>query len=697
MRVDTMVIKEMRIKNYDNERLKDVILTYIRKRAILATANIGEETNHYFNQQSSNTLFPATTFDIAIEVNLPTSTVYDLLERLRRSKKIRSRLFQWFNKKIRLYIPYDMSWPEYLFFRCKDCENWNRFNRACTFLQELFIFGFQPDRERLKKKITPKLTGCKLRIARIARALHTYPTIQDFAEKSGDTDLWWDEEDRNNHYLFSPTIPFQAYRCIFCQKPILKFGWGALPLISSAINACDFCSSFYKLIYDRKSEAYGVIASEEKFHEYKRNFKLITGKDPEPNYQSERYGISLQNFDHEEDLIMDVDTLSTGNLFAFFCQIDFFVVRDKEQYYPLKEKLEKKHSIDILLIDEPLTSILPTKQQVGATGFLRNTSVASLDYAENLLWSRAYSLEELLDFANKRKVREASEKITEQILFVQRKRKMKEYLSSEEWNRLDAKAANELWGIIKPIVEEHGFEMPNRFRSRHLEEVSLKPYGLYTSYSSGNTIFNGAFKKISDKYNETCNELQFPWDGLEGICHKKTTGGVYGFSLDNQECFKTATIATTIESIVDERITPDMLESTRLRKHMPIYFLKGDSSANLELISDCESISRKRVLTRINGSEQETTIEKANKRLIDGLEKLLKDIVWNDEVTVTINGTKYFAWAAIAENKWSELTRKQQERIHKATRETYEQAKDYFQPFVYKPVSSGGDLDFTFS
>ncbi len=141
MRVDTMVIKEMRIKNYDNERLKGVILTYIRKRALLATVNIGEEANHYFNKQkSSNTLFPATTLDIAIEVNLPTSTVYDLLERLRRSKKIRSRLFQWFNKKIRRYIPYDMSWPEYLFFRCKECENWNRFNRSCTFLQELFTY-----------------------------------------------------------------------------------------------------------------------------------------------------------------------------------------------------------------------------------------------------------------------------------------------------------------------------------------------------------------------------------------------------------------------------------------------------------------------------------------------------------------------------------------------------------------------------
>jgi len=227
--------------------------------------------------------------------------------------------------------------------------------------------------------------------------------------------------------------------------------------------------------------------------------------------------------------------------------------------------------------------------------------------------------------------------------------------------------------------------------------VSLKPYGLYTSYSSGNTILNGAFKKISDKYNETCNELAFPWDGLEGICHKNTTGGVYGFSLDNQECFKTATIVTTIESIVDGRITPDMLESTRLRKHMPIYFLKADSPANVELNNNNESIIKKRVLSKINRGEKETTIEKSMKILVTSLGKLLSDIVWNDETTVTINGTKCYAWAAVAENKWSELTKKQQEEIHKVTRETYDRAKDYFQPFMYKPVSSGGDLEFTFS
>jgi len=501
MRVVAIVTKEMGIKNYDNDRLKEVILAYIRKRAILATVNIGEETNHYFKQQSSNTLFPASTLDIAIEVDLPTSTVYDLLEKLRRSKKIKSRLFQWFTRKIRLYIPYDMSWPEYLFFQCKNCENWNRFTRQCTFLLELKLHNFQPDIERLKKKIHPKLTACKFRIQRNTRALHTYPTLQLFAEKSGTKSLWWDTIERDDHYLFSPTIPFQGYRCLFCHKPMRQFGWGALPLIGSAIIACDHCSSFYKLIYDRKSETYGVIASEEQFHEYKRNFKLVTGKDPEPNYKSERYGISLQNFDPEEDLIMDVDTLSTVNIFGFFSQIDYLVVRDEDKYHITKVKLRGKHPrLDVLLISKPLTSVKPTKQQIGAAGQLRNTAVTSFDYAENLLWSRNYSLEELRDFGDKRRIREASEEITKKISFVQNKRRNNKPLTSEEWNRLDAKAANEVWGIIKPIMEENGFEMPNRFRARHLEEVSLKPYGLYTSYSSGNTILNGAFKKISDKY-----------------------------------------------------------------------------------------------------------------------------------------------------------------------------------------------------
>jgi len=694
-----IVIEEMGVKIHHDRRIEIIILEFIRKKAILASTNDSQFNNYLFRHNISNAIFPATTLDIAkVVVDLPVSTIYDLLEKLKRSKKIKSRLFQWFNKKIRLYIPYEMTWPGYLFYLCKECENWNRFTRECTFLQELYSLGFLLDFERVKKKINPKLTACKFMIKRNTRALHIFPTLQVFAEKSADTDLWWNKEERDNHFIFSPVFPLQGYRCCFCKKPMPKLGWGNLPLIGSSIITCDHCSSFYKLFYNKDTGEYGVIASEEKLHEYKRNFKLITEDDPEPNYQSEKYGFSLQNFDPEENLIIDVDTLSTANIFAFFCQINYLAVRKKDHYNILKEQLKEKHShIDILLVDEPLTSVQPTKQQIGATRKLRLTSVASFDYAMNLLWSRAYLLDELRDFSDKRKISEAIEKITEQIQLVQRKQKKKEFLTSEEWNRLDARAANEVWGIIKPILEEYSFEIPNRFRSRHLEEVNLKPFGLYTSYSSGNTILNGAFKKISDKYNEMCNKLDFPWDGLEGICHEKTTGGVYGFSLDNQECFKTATISTTIESIVDGRITSEMLQSTRLRKHMPIYYLRPESQANMELINDCESILKKQIIVKINGSDQETTIEKAMKQLIKNLGKLLNDIVWNDEIIVTINGTKYYAWAAMAENKWLELTLKQQERIQKATQETYQQAKEYFQPFQYKPVSAEGDLDFSFS
>ncbi len=688
----------MVVQSEDKNQLENIILTYITQRAILASSTKEEDNKHFFYQNGSSILFPATTFDIANFVDLPVSTASDLLERMRRSKKIRTRLFQWFSRKIKLHIPYEMTWPEYLFYACKDCENWNRFTRECTFLQELYSKGFQLDILRVKKKITPKLTACKWLIKRNSRALHTFPTLQDFAEKVADISLWWNEEERDSHYLFLPIIPFQTYRCCFCNKPLPKFGWVCLPLVGSSIMTCDYCSSFFKLFYDKKSEAYGVIASEEKFHEYKRNYKIITGDDPEPNYFYEKYGLSLYDFDLEEELIIDIDTLSTANIFGFLCQIKFLAVRDKDLYYDLNEQLKVKHPhIDILLVDEPLVSIQPTKHQIGAAGTLRHTSVASYDYAFRLLWSRRYSLDELGDFASKRMIRESLETITKQILILQRKLRSKEQLTSVEWNRLDAKAAKEMWQIIKPIMEEHKFEMPNRFRSRHLEEVHLKPYGLYTSYSSGNTIVNGAFKKISDKYNEKCSELDFPWDGLEGICHKKTTGGVYGFSLDNQECFKTATIATTIESIVDERITPDMLLSTRLRKHMPIYFLKANLPAYEELTRNCDSILKKRILHENNGSEQETTIEKAMEHLIKNLKKLLNDVTWKDEVTVTVNGTKYCAWAVVANNMWKELSHKQKQRIINATRETYEQAKSYFQPFMYKPANSGGDFDLTFN
>ena len=184
------------------------ILQFIKQQALLALP-LGISDRHCkisdIDLSHINTNFPATTTEIAIAFSIPISTTHDILKRLRRSKKIKTRIFMWFKRKKQFHIPYEMTWPEYMFRTCGKCENWNRFTLSCTFFRELAENGYKVDRKRLMHKILSNLTACKWEIARIKRALLTFPTLQDFTEQVSDQDTWWHKEKRKNHF-FSPLV-----------------------------------------------------------------------------------------------------------------------------------------------------------------------------------------------------------------------------------------------------------------------------------------------------------------------------------------------------------------------------------------------------------------------------------------------------------------------------------------------------------
>ncbi len=665
------------------------ILEFIKVRALQALPiafPVGSNTDLEQYSSRVNSAFPATTIEIAVKAELAIGTVSDILQKLRRSKKIKVRNFKWFTKEKKFYIPYDMTWPDYMEKTCNICENWNRFTRSCTFYQELATDGYRVDKERLKKKIPPELTACKWYMERITRALQTFSSLQNFAEETCDLEVWWQKEKQDEHYLFVPKVPMQAYKCHFCKKPIPQLGWGSLPLIGSAIVSCNYCGSFYKLIMDKKLEEYTVIASEEKYHEYAKRYYIFTGRElPKPNYTSSEYGFSIYEFNEETDLHDEIETFTNKNIFAFYNQLKFLVVRKKEYQSILQQRLGEEHpQIRIMFAEEPPKSVEPTKQQKGAVGLLREYGPANYDYSIDLLWSKMTTLEEIEELVNKRKLMKAQEEIIKPIFELQRLEKKGQKLTSERWNILDGLAAKAMWEVIKPVVESHGFGMPNRSRARHVENDRLRPYGLYPSYSRGNTIFNGALRKITNVFIEKCNKYQFPWEGLEGICHKKTSGGIYGFLLDNSEGIKQTAIPTTLKTIAEGRITPEMVKTVRMRKRMEIAYIKQDSQANHELDKDTEKLTKMKVVAVIHGEEKKTTLSKAIEYQVQSLKKLLEDIVWLDDTTIIIDGTKYTPWAVAAENRWDEVTEKQRLKMGCSLKKIIEQAKSYFTPFRFQ-------------
>jgi len=678
----------------DNNTLEERMLAFIRRKSEEAHPLVIVENKRQLQELNSdwiNTAFPATTLEIALEVDLPTSTTSDILERLRRRKKIKRRTFSSFRgKEINLYIPYDVCWPDYLFRTCGQCENWNRFTHSCTFFQELAANGYQVDEQRLKNKIISDLMACKWYILRIARALKTFNSLQEFAEEIVDLDLWDQHEERDDFYLFNPKTHLPAYRCYECRKPMTTFGWGYFPLVGSAISACDHCGSLYKLIYDDKTDQYTVICSREKFHEYIQRYDLYTrGDKPSPNYSSARYGLSLAEINVEHDLIDDLEVLVNKNLYAYYNTLTFLVAHSQEEFDQLRERLQKDYPlIEVLLAPEPYKSVQPTKQQIGAVKLLQFEGSLTIPYSLDLFWSRLQVVEDLEEYVTSREVMTRQEKILQTIMKVQQMEKSGQQLTSDQWNTLDGEAANLEWELVKKIVESYGFQLPNRRYARHLEEDKLRPHGLHMSYSDANTIFNGTFGKISNVYHQKCNEQLFPWEGLPGICHKKTSKGVYAFTLDNVEGLRQAAIPKTIRTIAEEKIVPDMVSMVRLRKHIPIYFLEYGSEANKILAKDCRELLKQKNILTVNGQEREGTLEQNIEQLIAGLKELLDECAWMDELVISKQGTKIAPWRLAAEDRLHELSSSEQAGLKSAIRGVLNEAKHYFRPLRYQTTCS---------
>lgn len=399
------------------------------------------------NSQWLNSAFPATTSEVAISFDLPVSSTSDFLEKLRRRKKLKSRFFTWFKgKRIKLYIHSSQNWPSFLFYTCGQCENWNRFTLRCTFLQELASKGFRVDQTRLRHAIISPLVACKWFLPRTLRGLRTYASLEEFAKKSADKELWWQTAERDRYYLSSPSTAQIGYRCVHCKRPMPVFGWGFSPLVGSSISVCDWCGGLYKLVFSKENDAFTVVTSKELFHEYSLRYFLYTGgAKPDAPKSFGGYGLSLVDIHPKEDLHDDVEALTNKNLFAYYNQLNYLAVRTIEEYEGLLRRLEKDYqNIEILLATEPTRSVQPTKQQQGAVALFRFEGSLNYWYAKELLWGRVNAIEELEEFVGNRLVMEKQEKLLGLLQQLHQWEKSKQQLSVDQWNQLDGRGAKVL-------------------------------------------------------------------------------------------------------------------------------------------------------------------------------------------------------------------------------------------------------------
>lgn len=294
------------------------------------------------------------------------------------------------------------------------------------------------------------------------------------------------------------------------------------------------------------------------------------------------------------------------------------------------------------------------------------------------------AIEELEEFVGKKLVIEKREKLLELLQQLQQLEKSKQELSVDQWNQLDGRGAKELWELVKLVLKQHGWDLCNRSIARHIEDEDIRPQGLYLSYTDANTIINGALRKIVTLYHEKCNKYDFCWKGLEGFCHKKTSRGVSGFTLDNSEGIKLPAITQTVRTIADGRLTPDMVSFVRLRKSIPIYYISERSKANAVLTEDNQTLRQKIIPTFWQGREEKVTLGKAVDYQVVSIIRLLEDTYWIDELVLNHRGKTIQPWLLAVEGRLGELTIAQQLQVKESIRKILTQAKGYFKPFRYQ-------------
>ncbi len=586
--------------------------------------------------------YPVTISELVEELDRSNGVVHKHVKILEKKGLIEGKRVARPKGGVTYYKTTNAQWPKYLGRKCSECKNKSK-NRRCTYHDELAERGIIIRADRVKAKLTKNTVAC-----------------DDFIEVenqlySRKLEVFLDE----NRRITETENGFRiSYHCANekCQAELTTLGNNYITKLGSSVLRCENCDTYYKTLFDKKKEEFRVHYNIENGVEYKENFTKATGGgEPGVLYSSDKFGIVIHDL-RDASFNFRTKTMAVNNWIGKLNDIKYVVAKRKEDYETIVELLNEKgyREIDVILGVEKLVSPPPVKQHIGLLRLLREIKIVNKEFCIAMLLSRITVIEKINEQfkkANEIEVKRARKKIEELILEVNNKR----WITAKEWNLYEMRAGKEMWGIVRIYLKKLGIDFPGRVDSRLVTDMSI-PYKRFFAYSAIDTLINGEFGIAGEFVKEYLMDIEFCWDGLPGICHGKTRGGVFGFHLDMREQEKILTLPYLLETLQNEMIEVDKIQHYRGRNRQKIFYVKHGTELEEQIREIIEEMKR----GKINGRKTKNGIREY---YLQGKQWVNNFYRRSNYYEIEHHGEEYLPWAVMKEKVWEVMGREEQERL----------------------------------
>jgi len=599
--------------------------------------------------------YPLYTKEIEEALNLSNQKVLTELKNLRKKGLIFTRKLVWITSYRNYHILADQQWPTFLSTKCKLCH-YKSTIRTCIFHNDLYEQNAPCELERANSQFNENCVGCPRYIARETGVEKFF--LENFLELSISGNMEFVNRTNEHLSFFELDDEFvdeeetdrmiPNYHCIFCSEEFLQLGSGFFPLLGSSVIRCGHCESMYKLVYNEKENRFIVHCAEEFGDIYRHNFMQVAGFPSTTDiYSSTQFGISIpENVPFYLDT--DTETLVVLNWVGKLSSMQYIVTRTEEDYETITKALGKDYPrLRVIDGQETLVSPQPTIEEIGLLKLLRKTKLLNASFCRATLESRKTFLASLDGIVNEEKRLAAIVGVNDQI------KKLRRYqlLDADTWNVIERDAANAMFDPIRDFLINEGIEFPGRVYSRYVRD-RFKPYGFYYAYSEVDAIINGFTRITSNIVKDYCSLINFCWDGLPGICHGKTHGGIFGFHLDLIEPFKLAALTMLCKAILEEKFDFETIENIVGRRRQAIYFVRPNNEINKQL--------HEQVTLALNQQGRKHSIKKELEQYFLQIKLWLQGLLdASFAIRVTHHGQEFAAWSVLQYQIWQFLALEQ--------------------------------------
>ena len=608
---------------------------------------IQREILSYIKKQSSN--YPVTIKELEDFFGYSNSLIHRQVKFLEKNGVLEAKRVAKTKGGVTFYKTPDEDWPKYFRKKCSDCHNKSSIN-TCIFHEELAELGIISEPNRIGMKLTRNTFACK-----------------DFIEKK----THWkrkklEEFLDENRNITQTKFGFEiGYHCPQCDTELASLGRGFIAKLGSSVLRCECCDSFVKILYDSKRKGFFVHYNEEKGIEYKENFVNANGIEaPEKLYSSDSFGIVIHDLS-ESEFNFRTRTLTVSNWIGKLDELKYIVAKKEKDYNELQALLEAKgyNEINLILGADKLVSPPPTKQQVGLLRLLRVMMIINKEFCIAMLISRITVIKKIhLLFSRQKEVLVKNAII--EIKRIIKEVENKSWLAPKEWNNFEMRAGKEMWRVIGTYLSSIGVFFPGRVDSRLVNDPSL-PHRLNFAYSAIDTLINGVYSKSGEFVKEYCSKIGFCWNGLPGICHGKTFGGIFGLHLDLREQEKILTLPNLLDAIKEKRIDTKDVQYLRGRKRERIYYIHPESELDEQLMKIVEESLTRSINERIG----KMVIRDYYMHSKQWLNDLLRKSNYHE---VKHHGIDYQPWAIINEHVWEMIGSVDRENLINKIRQDHE-------------------------